>query len=162
MSLYTFQKALLRLYTDKPSLESFYKDPGPFILDHSLTKREQLAIMSIPEAELKEFQHQLRTKRRRIAEKILRKPNMVVAVPFHEIGSPLLMWGSTPEIRQAPLSPGMFLLLHAVAKQQSLFTLSALLRTYSKDGERYSVWDLFSLARLMYAHKLTEYTIKAL
>ena len=153
MSLYEFQHTLLKLYTKKSFLEDFIKNPELTIRHLDLTDREKKSLLKIPHAELLEFHEQLCRKRLHFAKKTAQAGNRIVAIPFHTTGTPILLWKSQQNI--TPITEGIFLLLEKLYKKKRCLSLKEIIDVYTEASPNISFFDVFTLTKMMYKHKLT-------
>jgi hypothetical protein len=152
--LHDFQRALLTLYMDKPTLDAFAVDPQSVLNTYSLTEKEQRALLGVQKDALLSFNGDLRHKRTHVVSALLRSPGRMVLLPFYETGAPHIAWQET-STRFAVITPGMFWLLHRLARAQQRISPFTLLWGYANEVQRASLAELSELLRFVRAHGLS-------
>jgi len=164
MALYDFQRALLRLYTEKSFLDAFLAAPSRTLAPYALTTREREALLTLPRDRLADFHRELREKRVHVAQKILRRapPEGLVVISSFYQDQPVALWGVPPGDRRRPIPRGAYLLLHRLAEKQAPVSLRALVAVYPAVADRCPLRDLFLLAKALRRHRWVGARIRAL
>ena len=128
-------------------------EPEKTLAQFSLTEREQAAILALPRARLGKWQRELREKRRRVTERVMRMPNTIVVLSFYKDG-PAVVWGISPYIKWETITPGMYWLLHTLGKSALPLTVSNLIQA-EQTSHSWSLRDMFRVGTFMYTHACT-------
>lgn len=152
MSLHAFERALLSLYSDPRELQAFRESSTSYLEQLELSDLERQALRDMPLDKLARFQEQLHRKSMKVARALLRGHPAVVLMSLHP-QSPALVWGNPSRPRTQKLTPGAYEFLHRLARHKQPLSQSALLSGFARSGIG-TYRDVFSLARLIYAHRL--------
>jgi len=133
MSLPVFQGVLLKLYTNKNFQEKFLINRQESLHNLNLSRREQKALLNLPEKELKLFSSELFHKRHDFITAVLERsqPNYVFCSSFY-VSSPVIAFTKADAKTTVEISDGAYLILEHMAHRQ--IGLKSLIEAYLSSG----------------------------
>ena len=153
MSLHTFERSLLKLYSKPQEINQYLADEHEWCLQNSLTASESTALKQIPKDQLIGFQKMLHRKSLRVALLVLSKNKKMVALSSLHENAPVLLWEKHASLQSLHLSPALYSALHYCAREKLPLTLGNLASHIFKTPE-ISFTDLTKFISLVFREKL--------